>query len=378
MELDREERTTFRIYDDFDRPDYSLSDYAQKWSTPYGLGEMEKNDTRDFAGGCLNMSAVPFQTAADLSVSDHIKYMAFSTETFQVPKDGALVLSADVKASTTGTVPELMQRGVYGDSGAWRDPASPPTPLAYSAPLLEGQQAAVVVNVFDLCTGVVLDWFVTSHTAFPLYERLPSTVTSNVNNPDCANATEVGIDKIYTQIVREIPIDADAWHHIDIALSRHDGEASVDYFFDHQPVAHVANIGVPLDKQGASFSGTYASLGPGERLGDRLDSVRFGHGFFSLLDAFPFQHPGAPEKSVSIPVANPPSPALAGRARLFGQGARGSFDNFTTLTLQGHRDADLVAILNAIADAHPANSRAPATARNGRNIGASPSAETGK
>jgi Family of unknown function (DUF6081) len=344
----------FQVYDSFDRPGYSLTDYAQRWSTPYGLGEMEISDTRDFSGGRLNLSAVPFQTTADLSVNDHIKYMAFSTETFQVPEDGALVLSADIRASTPGTVPELVQRGVFGPPGSWLDPADPPTAPAYSAPLLEGQQAAVVINVFDLCTGVVFDWFVSSHTAFALYERLPSTVTGNVKNPDCPNATEVGIDKIYTQIVREIPIDADAWHHVDIALTRHDGELSVDYFFDYRPVAHVANVGVPLDKQGASFTGTYPSVGPGERLGDRLESVRFGHGLFSLLDAFPFQHPAAPDKSVSIPAASPPASGAAGRARLFGQGASGSFDNFTTLTLSGgSRYAEPVAILNAIADAYP-------------------------
>jgi Family of unknown function (DUF6081) len=259
-----------------------------------------------------------------------------------------------MRASTPGTVPELIQRGVFGPSGSWLNPADPPTAPAYSAPLLEGQQAAVVINVFDLCTGVVFDWFVSSHTAFALYERLPSAVTGNVKNPDCPNATEVGIDKIYTQIVREIPIDADIWHHVDIALTRHDDELSVDYFFDYDPVAHVANVGVPLDKQGASFTGTYPSVGPGERLGDRLESVRFGHGLFSLLDAFPFQHPAAPEKSVSIPAPSPPAPGAAGRARLFGQGASGSFDNFTTLTLSGgSRYAEPDAILKAIADAYP-------------------------
>ncbi len=44
-------RTTKRsldlqIYDNFDKPNYSLTDYAEKWITPYGLGEMAVNDTR--------------------------------------------------------------------------------------------------------------------------------------------------------------------------------------------------------------------------------------------------------------------------------------------------------------------------------------------
>jgi hypothetical protein len=138
---------------------------------------------------------------------------------------------------------------------------------------------------------------------------------------------------MYTQIVREVPVRADVWHHVDIALTRHDGDLWVDYFLDHQPIAHVENVGIPLDKQGATFTGIYRSLGSGERLADRLHSVRFGHGLFSLLDAFPFQHPGAPELSISIPTQSPPSPRADGRARLFGQGAKGAFDNFTTLTL---------------------------------------------
>ncbi len=48
-----------------------------------------------------------------------------------------------------------------------------------------------------------------------------------------------------------------------------------------------------------------------------MGPVAIGHGLFSLLDAFPFQHPESPELAVSIPVAN----------RIFGQGARASFDN---------------------------------------------------
>jgi hypothetical protein len=333
-------RTTKRsldlqIYDNFDKPSYSLTDYAEKWITPYGLGEMAVNDTRNFSGGCLNLSAVPFQTASDVSVNDHLKYEAVSARTFPVPENGTLVLSSDIKASTPGTVPGLIQHGVYGPSGSWLDPASPAAPPGYSAPLRQGQQAAVVMNVLDFCTGQVFDWFVASDTAFALIERLPSTVTGNVTNPDCPDAAEVGIDKMYTQIIREVPVNPDVWHHVDIALTRHDGDAWADYFLDHQPIAHVANVGIPLDKQGASFTGTYPSAGPGERVAGRLDSVRFGHGLFSLLDAFPFQHPEAPELSVSIPAKSPSALGAAGRGRLFGQGASGSFDNFTTLTIPG-------------------------------------------
>jgi len=332
-QVNQANETGFLVYDTFDTPGYSLTDYAEKWFTPNGVGEMAVNESRDFSGSCLSIGAVPFQTTSDVDVNDHQKYMAVSSQEFSVPKNGTLVLSSEIKASTHGTVPDLVQYGVYGPSGSWLDPADPTVTPGYSARLLQGQQAAAVMNVLDFCTGQGFDWFIASDTAFALIERLPSTVTGNVSNPDCPEATEVDIDKMYTQIVREVSVKPDAWHHVDIALSRHAGEAWVDYFLDHEPIAHVANIGIPLDKQGASFTGTYPSLGPGERLGEQLNSVRIGHGLFSLLDAFPFQHPGALELSVSIPAVTPPAPNDVGRTRLYGQGASGLFDNFTALTI---------------------------------------------
>lgn len=340
------------IYDDFDKDGYSLADYAQKWFNPNGLGEMSVTDTRDFGGGSLNIDAVPFRTAADVSVDDHRKYLAASSRAFAVPKNGTLVLSSDIKASTPGTVTGLTQLGVYGPSGTWLDPARPPVPPVYHARLLQGQQAAAVMNVLDFCTGQVFDWFVASDAAFALIERLPTTVTGNVENLECPHATEVGIDKMYTQIIREVPVDPDRWHHLDIALTRREGKPWVDYLLDYRLIAHVDNVGIPLDKQGVPFSGTYPSAGAGELLADQLDSVRFGHGIFSLLDAFPFQHPAAPQLSVSIPAKSTASPSDAGRARLFGQGARGSFDNFTTMTIPWSGEpANLSELVTALAAA---------------------------
>jgi hypothetical protein len=113
-------------------------------------------------------------------------------------------------------------------------------------------------------------------------------------------------------------------------------------------IAHVEKIGIPLDKQGVPFTGIYPSAGEGELVAGQLDSVRFGHGLFSLLDAFPFQHPEAPDLSVSIPVGDPSGRGAAGRARLFGQGAGGSFSKFTTLTITGRAStSDIVGALAA-------------------------------
>lgn len=297
-------RTTVEMYDDFDRAGYSLTDYQAKWSNPYGLGEMASTggDTRTFAQGAFKISAVPFRTGYDFSVFDHLKYIAVSTKAFPVPADGSLEISSKIKASTPGTDPGRIIHGTYVQSGA-----------PYAEPTLEGQQAGVVMNVIDFSTGQLFDWFVSGHTAFALIERLPSNVTGIGN---------VGREKMYTQIIKEIPASPGA-HTVSIRLDRDASGSSVDYLFDGKRVAHVDHIGVPLDVQGVPFTGTYPSLGAGEDLSSQVNNVVIGHGLFSLLDAFPFQHPDAPELSVSIPLSE----------RLFGQGATGTFDDFRVKTV---------------------------------------------
>jgi hypothetical protein len=334
-------QVTKTTYDTFQKPGgYTLSDYLQKWNNGFGPGEMAVSDTRNFTGGSFNVSATPFRTGADFSVFDHLKYIALSNQSFGVPTRGSVTFESDIRAATPGTVANLTQRGVYGPSGAWTDPMNPPDLQPYRAKVLEGQQAGVVMNVVDFCTGQLFDWFVTSNTAFPLIERLPSNVTGNTSNPGCPGATTVGRSKMYTQIIKEIPVRPDVTHHVSITYKRKANDGVAVYELDGRTVAKVKHVGVPLDRQGRNYTGTYPSLGPGEPLYNQIQSLTIGHGLFSLIDAFPFQHPEAPELSVSIPVGTS-SPADAGRARLFGQGARGSFDNFEVTTeTKGHNDAD--------------------------------------
>ena len=52
-------------------------------------------------------------------------------------------------------------------------------------------------------------------------------------------------------------------------------------------------------------------------------SLEEGRGLYSMLDAFPFQDPGAPDQAVSIPLAE----------SLFGQGASGEFSEFKITTV---------------------------------------------
>ena len=318
---------TVVVYDDFS------SGTNTKWSNPYGPGETAlggPDHELTFPGGKERVRAVPFKTGADFSVYDHLKYMEVSNSAFAVPPKGSVEFSSEMTASTPGTVKNLTQKGIFGPSGTWADPSAPPATPNYSAKVLQASQAGVVMNMVDFCTGQLFDWFRASDTAYTLIERLPTNVTGNTANPDCPGATEVGRGKMYTQIIEEVKVKPGA-HTVSI---RYDARSnSVEYRLDGKLVSKVENVGIPLDKQHEKYTGMSRSLGPGESLKGKIHSFSIGHGLFSLLDAFPYQHPEAPELSVSIPVGTG-NPADAGRARLFGQGAEGTWDNFVVTTIQ--------------------------------------------
>jgi len=289
--------TTVIVYDNFQKPGgYTLADYNAKWSV--SPGEMAIQDTRQFDNQTFSISATPFRTGKDSSVFDHAKYTAISKRVFAVPEIGSITVSIDIAAETPGTVPGRVVHGTYVTSGA-----------PYAARVLQGQQAAATLHMIDFATGQLFDWFVSGNTAFPLFERLPSSVSGS--------AEHVGIDKMYTQITHEVPIAPGVPHTVAIRYTRDRRRARVEYLLDGKRVSKVENVGIPLDAQGVRFSGIYPSLGPGELLRKQINSVMIAHGLFSLLDAFPFQHPEAPALDVSVPM----------RERLFGQGAKARFAN---------------------------------------------------
>ena len=294
------------MYDDFSKPGapYTIVDYSTKWFNPYGLGEMASpgGDTRHFKGNQFSISAVPFQTGYDFSVFDHLKYLAVSTQSFAVPTRGSLTFSSVIQAETPGTQPGRVIEGTYIASGA-----------PYAQPTFEGQQAGAVMNMIDFNTGQLFDWFISGGRAFTLIERLPSLVTGVGN---------VGLDKAYTQIIDEFKVGPGP-QKVAIRFSRDGGSSWVEFLLNGKVVSRVDNVGVPLDQQGQAYTGVYPSYGPGENLATQINSFSIGHGLFSLLDAFPFQHPERPDLAVSIPVSN----------RLFGQGAKASFDRFAVETV---------------------------------------------
>jgi Family of unknown function (DUF6081) len=296
---------TVQAYDTFDGADgYTQADYAAKWSIPYGPGEMAAGGTRDFTDGAFSASAVPFRTASDVSVFDHIKYLAVSNDTFEVPSVGSVKFSMDVTAQTPGTTRRRVVHGTYSATGE-----------PYEAVVNQGQQAGATLHMIDFSTGQLFDWFVAGDTAFTLIERLPATVTGS---PDGGTR-----ETMYTQIVKEVRIKSGVRHNVSITYARTRTGSTASWHLDGKLVSQVSNVGIPLDVQAVPWTGTYPSLGPGEILKDKINSVSIGHGLFSLLDAFPFQHPDVPELSVTMPISE----------RIFGQGARATFDNVYVTTV---------------------------------------------
>lgn len=296
------------VYDDFNKQDgYTESDYLDKWNLPFlqedGGGviyEEEAIDKRNFDGGQLHLDATPFETWADSTV-DHIKYFATSDQTFSIPEDGSIMFSAEIDAETPGT-----------------DPSRPICPAedeedAECRTVLEAQQAGSTLHMLNHHeTGALFDWFVAENTAFCLTERLLDPL-----------APGVGLNRGYTQILEEFDISGE--HTYGIRYTRAPEEHDqVEWLLDDEVVAQQRKVGIPLDVQnpGRYKDITWPSIdAEGELLKDKMNSFVIGHGLFSLLDEYPF-HPQYEDHFVSFPKEE----------RIFGQGARATFDDFTVIT----------------------------------------------
>ena len=288
------------------------TEYQAMWANIYGPLELAAGGTRYVSKEGTTVSALPFHVGADYSVYDHLKYIGVSTKSFAVPTVGSLEFSVEITARTSGTQEGRTIFGCYGPGYSYLNVgASCIHP--YQQTVRQGQQAGVVLNMISFETGQLFDWFISEDRAFALIERLPTTVTGSPGTP---------LDLAYTQIIKETNIRPGKKHKVAIRYTRGPNKSYVEYFLDGEQFARIDNVGIPLDKQGISFTGYAPSTGNGEPLKDRLNSFVIGHGLFSLLDAFPFQHPDRPDLSVSIPMSE----------RLFGQGAVGNWDKFMVTT----------------------------------------------
>ena len=332
---------TVILYDDFQTDvtgdaQYNRADFDTKWFAPfYGLaGELEPGDggnlVVDVSSGNLMLESQAFQSSSDFLFFDHIKAFVASTQSFDIPEEGSITLSADIKGQTYNTEDGLEMRAMDAAAAAMNNSV----PVSYH--LTKGRQAGVTLHLLNLLTsdgesaetGQLFDWFVTEDSAFMLIERL--------------FWNGAGIEKTYTQIVKVIDIDGSQPHNYAIRYERSkDGlKDSVVYLMDGREIAKVKNIGIPLDDQKKSkkYKNIVDPSDPtnnAERVGPLMQKFAAGMGLFSLLDQFPYQQGPLTNgfNGVTIPVGSPVEGIKSDAngnyvdTRIWGQGATGMWDN---------------------------------------------------
>jgi hypothetical protein len=299
-------RRSFVTYDGFS----NAASWAKKWFTFYSLElQFGAHNLPAFSHGRLILDADPFRGWMDTSCvpvypvcvnGDHVKYQAFSRRTFPVPAHGSIMVSAGILALTSGTRPGYVVR-------------------ATGRRIPEAQQAAAVLQMTEPTIAMTFDWFVSRHEAIPKIERTLAPVGT------------AGLDKAYTQFLPAVKIKARRTHRFSIrytrGLTRRD---TAEWFIDGRRVAVVHDVGIPLDVQDPRrYAGiTFRSLGPGERVADRMNEIAIGTGLYSFVDNFPFFPAYALYPSVKGVFTSIPK-----QQRIFGQGVDATFSNFVVETV---------------------------------------------
>lgn len=298
---------TVVAYDGFS----GAASYAQKWVLFYSLEQQfGARNLLAFSHGKLRLVANPFRGWMDKTCvpglpvcanADHVKYQAFSRRTFAVPRHGSIAVSADILALTSGTRPGYVVR-------------------ATGRRLPEAQQAAAVLQMTEPTIVMTLDWFVSRHEAIPKIERTLAPIGT------------AGLDRAYTQFLPAVNLKLGRPHRFSIRYTRGRGRRDeAEWFIDGRRVAVVRDVGIPLDVQDPGRYGriTFRSLGPGERVGPKMNNIVIGHGLYSFVDNFPFfpayaLFPTYGQLFVSIPK----------QQRIFGQGVDATFANFRVETVK--------------------------------------------
>jgi hypothetical protein len=102
----------------------------------------------------LIVDSYPF-TLTTTNPQDHIKFLLFTNQQFNVPERGEIALEATISSARLGLTPNPFGSQVLD---------------AESDPRL----AAVALVVLDADTGIVFDFFITNDKIYALYERLDS------------------------------------------------------------------------------------------------------------------------------------------------------------------------------------------------------------
>ena len=225
-----------------DYDSHDAAQYAARWVNPYGPldGVVPQVD----ASGAVTLSDVPFKPGTDFSVFDHLKYIGISTRLLPCPRSARSTFEVDIAAghrvATAGHVVARLStaRGVL-------EPRRPAPAIRRDG--ARGPAGGRRAQHGRLLTGQLFDWFVPA-VGVRAHRATAHHVTGNTSNP--GSPARVGLDKAYTQIVKNIPVTPGQAHHVAISFTRNASRSSVAYVLDGKVVAKVTNVGMPLDRQG--------------------------------------------------------------------------------------------------------------------------------
>lgn len=195
-----------RIYDDFTGPELDRDRWAYLEYPPGPDGVpwtcAEPGAHTQVGGGALTVVVRRFTRAHDqVQIMDNPKHLLLSTESFAVPDDHGLTISAEMAAT--------------GIDATYRD----------------YRDGFASLNVLDIASGWVFDLCATSDTIFSIHERLPVP----------------GVTHPFTHVVEQplagLSIAPGRRHRYELTLDR--GRGVAEWRADGQLIHHVLGADIP-------------------------------------------------------------------------------------------------------------------------------------
>ncbi|KAM9994658.1 hypothetical protein ACTFIZ_007788 [Dictyostelium cf. discoideum] len=218
-------------------------------------GTLSKED------GYIRLESNPFTSTTQLSVLDHIKYLAVSNQVFSIPQGGSLFSNFSIRGKAFGN----------------KNHPFPLDLVQQNDIESEIRFASGSLNVLDFKTSIVADFMVSNSKLYALYERLPFSRGEELGN--------------YAAFVYTIPVAdiKDQLKFIDVSVEYNSEKKSIHWYLHDKEVFKVDQVGhfsqliknQQLNERGGSL---IMSKGGVETLTFPA-GVQVCFGVFSLLDA---------------------------------------------------------------------------------------------
>lgn len=254
----------------------------------------------DAAGGVtsgpdgLQINSTPF-VFTDVTGLDHIKYLV-STDSFTAPDVGEIKYETKLASQQTGLegLPDILKDVTPGSVGGVNNVNA------------DCRLAAGAMVTIDPETLMAFDFFVTNEDIYALYERLPFLRTE-----------WGGPGPNYTAFTHVVPVGkrntSDPLNDFTVlAIAYNKAKGYVTWSINGEIVFKVNRIGLPIGRQYRILEETT----PGEQMDPTKvitpQSLQFGFGTFSLMDATNPQNPGQRDndglvdlRDGTLPYSNP-------------------------------------------------------------------------